>query len=922
LPSAASLNTTESSDGNGPPGLTLTGVTFVPDQTIGFGFEATVIFGSTGNGQAYNADVSFGAEFSESGGITQMYLEGNGYFMCDIKERTNPQIHAAVRIAYDFTHDIFDARFGVTVNIAGGLVKGVNPGGLAGQVQIYASPETWYVHAGTPTTPIGLDLLGLFQTRSYLMVGLNLPPPPPPPANVLSIITPGTIYRHPGIDTGDGFAFGSRMDFNTGRLGLPPFYARLQMGMGFDISIMNYGPNVFCEGAPPGSTIGIDGWYANGQIYAYLGMDIGIYVDLWFTSGEFSIINANMAALLQGGLPNPTWMQGTCGGNYSILNGLVRGNCQFEFKVGQECRPAPESPIAGIDILQDLVPYNGELNVDCGTNPEASFNAEVEQVFDLNEVLVDGSLRMRRFRFVIERFELKKGDVLIQTTRTIAPDKFKASLVPAAFLDPYTWYTASIKVRGEEYNFTTSTWAQAYKRDGSIISKVKTNTFKTGAYPDRIPESNIAFSYPFNTQRHFLQGECNQGLVRMKQTMEPLFTTTPNSTTRRKFSVRFIPVDGGPEQNTALYFNGVSISFEIPPLLNNKVYACQLIAKDSTIAASGSLAGALGSNATSMMLGSGLSNQLASVSVAQFSTLAQSFSTIAGGGQVRSNRINGRSVRNNEKLLYVFFFKTSQHNTLVEKMLAQNLGTTGRESFGSIDWLEPNYTGGEKFDVFDVTGYSYSFGNTPIKIKPLVHFADSRSDNWNTTYTQPNVYDLYQAFKTGYTSLRLLRPNPDTVGIPPLRTVRFHEDYAYRSALAPNEYLPLSTAPNSVFASLVTSSVTTTGMATGGAFGSFAGLVGPPSTVHLNVETGLRTYMDYQRMVTIGNNVMATFGHPINGEFYTPDVRAKFIQFLSQGWRPMFRGKYEINYYFRTPALLCPTLDNFTPVDNRKSYTY
>jgi hypothetical protein len=92
--------------------------------------------------------------------------------------------------------------------------------------------------------------------------------------------------------------------------------------------------------------------------------------------------------------------------------------------------------------------------------------------------------------------------------------------------------------------------------------------------------------------------------------------------------------------------------------------------------------------------------------------------------------------------------------------------------------------------------------------------------------------------------------------------------------------------------------------------------------VHLNVETGLRTYMDYQRMVTIGNNVMATFGHPINGEFYTPDVRAKFIQFLSQGWRPMFRGKYEINYYFRTPALLCPTLDNFTPVDNRKSYTY
>lgn len=923
LPSAASLNT-ESSDGNGPPGLTLTGVTFVPDQTIGFGFEATVIFGSTGNGQAYNADVSFGAEFSESGGITQMYLEGNGYFMCDIKERTNPQIHAAVRIAYDFTHDIFDARFAVTVNVAGGLLKGVNPGGVAGQVQIYASPETWFVHAGTPTTPIGLDLLGLFQTRSYLMVGLNLPAAPPPPSNVLSVITPSTVYRHPGLETGDGFAFGSRMDFNTGRLGLPPFYARLQMGMGFDISLMNYGDDVFCEGAAPGETIGIDGWYANGQIYAYLGMDIGIYVDLWFTSGEFSIINANMAALLHGGLPNPTWMQGTCGGNYSILNGLVRGNCQFEFKVGQECRPAPESPIAGIDILQDLVPYNGELNVECGTNPEASFNAEVEQVFDLNEVLVDGSLRLRRFRFVIERFELKKGDALIQTTRTIASDKFKASLVPGAFLDPYTFYTVSIKVRGEEYNFSTSTWGQAYKRDGSIISKVKSNTFKTGAYPDRIPESNIAFSYPFNTQRHFLQGECRSGLVRMKQSMDPLFTTSPTPTTRRKFTVRFIPIDGGQEHNVALVYNSTTISFDIPELLNNKVYACQLISKDSIISSLGGLAGSLGANASSMMFGSGLSSQLASINAAQFSTLAQSFSTIAGGGQVRSNRINGRSVRKNEKLLYVFFFKTSQHNTLVEKMQAQSPGTTGKESFGTIDWLEPIYTGGEKFDVFDVTGYTYMFGETPMKVKPLVYFTDSRSDTWNTTYTQPIIYDLYQMFRTGgYSTLRLLRPTPDTVGIPPFRTVRFHEDYAYRSPLAPSEFLPLSSSPNLVFGNLnLITSQTIVGMSFGGPFGAFAGAIPAPSTVYLDVETGFRTFVDYQRMVTIGNNVIGRVGHPQYSEFYTIPVRNKFIQFLNSGWRPMMRGQYEVNYYYRTPLLLCDTLDNFTPINNRKSYTY
>jgi len=934
LPSAADLNTV-TADGDEPPGLTLTGVTFVPDQTISFGFEATVIFGSNGNGQAYNADVSFGAEFNSNGGITQMYLEGNGYFMCAVTDRSNPQIHASVRIAYDFTRNIFDARFAVIVNVAGGVLRGIHAGGLAGQVHIYASPETWFVHAGTPTTPIGLDIAGIFQAQSYIMVGMNLPEALPPPANVTSVITPSTIVRHPGLADGDGFAFGTRTDFNTGRLGFMPFYARLQMGMGFDIALLNYGPDVFCEGAPPGSTIGVDGWYANGQAYAYIGMDIGIYVDIWVASGEFSIINANMAALLQVGAPNPSWIQGTCGGNYSILNGLVRGNCQFEFKVGEECRPAMENALASVDVLEELVPYNGEQNVDCGTNPEASFNAEVDTPFDLNEILSDGSERLRRFRFVVERFDLKKGTMLVQTRRTTSPDKFKSSLVPAAFLDPFTNYTVSIKLRGEEYNFATSSWGPALKRDGSLIVAERTNTFKTGAYPDRIPESAVLFSYPFNTQRYFLQGECNDGLVRIKATMDPLFTTSPTATTVRKFNVRFIPIDGGPEINTALNYNGVNITFEIPPLLNNKVYACQLISRDSSIYTMqqnianmvGTTAGAAGSLAGASIT----ANQLASVTVAQFSTLQQSFASLGSGAEARSNRINGRSVRKNEKLLYVFFFKTSQHNTLIQKMQAQSPHSTASESFGSITWLEPKYTGGEKFDVYDVYGFPYIDGTTtPMRTKSLVHFADARSGNWNTTYTQPVIYDLYQLFRTGgYTGLKLLRSNPDTIGIPPRWTVRFDADYIPTAPLSPNEFLPLSTSPNSVFSNLVSTQLTLSTMSStsGGAIDAFAGIGGgglfsAPSSLQLRVSTGLNTYFDYQRMVTIGNNVMLYYGHPSTSEFYTYSVKTKFIQFLGYGWRPMFRGQYEVNYFYRTPAFLCQTLDNFIPIDNRKPYTY
>jgi hypothetical protein len=230
------------------------------------------------------------------------------------------------------------------------------------------------------------------------------------------------------------------------------------------------------------------------------------------------------------------------------------------------------------------------------------------------------------------------------------------------------------------------------------------------------------------------------------------------------------------------------------------VYACQVISKDSSILALGSLGAGIVSSSFSSSL---ITNQLAAVSTAQLSLLTQTFSTLSSGVQTRSNRIDGRSVRKNEKLLYVFFFKTSQHNTLVQKMQTHTATTTGVETFGSITWLEPKYTGGEKYDLFDVNGTSYMFGSSQVKIKPLVHFADPRSGYWNTAYTQPAIYDLYSAFRNGsYTTLKLLRPTPDTIGVPPRWTIKFDTDYIPTNGLAPSEFLPLSTAPNSVFSNL------------------------------------------------------------------------------------------------------------------------
>ncbi|MEZ5173632.1 MAG: hypothetical protein R2850_09035 [Bacteroidia bacterium] len=925
LPSAAGMTTADTS-GRGNPGMTLSGVNFVPDEATAFGFSATLIFGNTGGGDAYNADVTFGAEFSESGGISMMYLRGNAYFMCDKTDRSNPQVHAMADISYDFVHEIFDARFEVTVNIAGGIVQGVNPGGIAGMIHIYASPETWFIHVGNPETPIGLRLLSLFSTESYLMIGLNLPSAPPPPPEVLSIITPTTVVRHPGMETGDGFAFGSRFSFDTGRLGFLMFYARLALGMGFDLSLMNYGPDVFCEGAPPGTTIGVDGWYANGQMYAYIMGEIGIFVDLWFTSGEFKILELGAAALLQGGMPNPSWIQGTAGGYYRILGGLVKGNCQFEFKVGEECRPAAESPLAGIEILSDLVPFDGEQNVDCGINPEASFNAEVNNQFDLEEILSDGSIRYRRFRFVIERFTLKKGSQPVVCELQVSPDKFRAMIIPEAFLDPFTNYTANIKVRGEEYNFSTATWSQALKRDGSIIVAEKTHTFKTGAYPDRIPDNNVLVTYPFNTQRFYLQGECNQGFVRLKQWMAPLFSSNPAPNTIRTFTVRFIPVDGGPQPESELVFQpaGLMLRFEIPNLINNKVYACQIISKDS------STAPAVNTNPGGLVLPGGLNLAASGISPAasylQSATLNQTFLMNTGGVQVRSNRINGRTVRKNEKLLYVFFFKTSQFNTLQAKMATFNGIGTERVNWGDFEWLEPKYSGPEKFDVFDVNGFRFMNGLTPQFIYPLVYAREAGTDTWNTGYAS-TIYNLYNNLRTyGYTSLKLIRATPDTLGIPPRNTFRFHEDNPTRNSLLPNEFLPQSSSPNSVFSNLpasVVSGLGVSGTLQGGLFGNGFPLanLGPAVALKMNMETAFRVYMDRIRMNTIVNSVQATHGSPWSSEFYNEPVRGQMKTYLLSPWMPLYHTTYTARFYFRTPYFMCDDPDG-SPTPANKTYVY
>ncbi|MCX6271328.1 MAG: hypothetical protein NTU44_08955, partial [Bacteroidetes bacterium] len=77
----SALSNTPSSGATSTGGSS-SGVRYVPDQNILFGFKATVIIGTAGGGDAVNADVTFSAQFNVSGGVDLMALDGQLYFMC------------------------------------------------------------------------------------------------------------------------------------------------------------------------------------------------------------------------------------------------------------------------------------------------------------------------------------------------------------------------------------------------------------------------------------------------------------------------------------------------------------------------------------------------------------------------------------------------------------------------------------------------------------------------------------------------------------------------------------------------------------------------------------------------------------------------------------------------------------------------
>lgn len=590
------------------PGATVYGTPFTPSQGH-FGFNASIAFGLAGTPSAFNGDLKFSMELGENGSVNSVLFQGGGYVMKALGDRSNAYISGSVMILivpHDdalpntpvFHLETIDADTGeptpFSMNVAT-VLNGAIP------LAMHFDPQTWYVKLGewenydepwndNKRMTMGVDLK-VYETDwyGYFMMGNSIPGIPPMPAVIRSAFGMGTgVSQHSdvlGESNAGGIAFGAGYTLQTEpRIKFLIFYADILFTTGFDVTLKHYANNQCGDG------FGIDGWYAKGQMYAYLEGEVGIEVDVWFIEGELELLSVGAGATLQAQLPNPIWLKGQFFMNAQILNGLIKVNTSFKFELGEKCLPSSGNPFDDMPIVSDVKPEQYEDNVSVFVNPDVAFNFPNED-FTVEEIKGDGSTELHTYYYTFQSFKLKYKDednnnktLDITNWKKYRQDGYSAAFVSPQALPAETVFSYEIITRG---------WEKVPGPDKLLITEKKEGTFTTGKFPDHIAYNHIVEGWPDYRQRFFLKND-HQGQIRLSdeyyQHWDPAFWyedvwelgnyVNANITGSFQWKAKFTEIVTGNVyySNSNLSANGQVITFNIPNALkNNTMYNLDLV---------------------------------------------------------------------------------------------------------------------------------------------------------------------------------------------------------------------------------------------------------------------------------------------------------------------------------------------------------
>ncbi|GAA4273758.1 hypothetical protein GCM10022258_30520 [Aquimarina gracilis] len=751
------------------------GLSYIPNKNSGLGVKA-MTFGAIANPNTISIGAGFEIEFNKNGGVNKLGFYGEAQMMKAFKydnpmtwmqgklakvvdyeainqiedhkvtktffdkatqeypRSTNVDdgaISGYIGIEFDFANDAFHAIADAYVNI-GSVLRGRGSDGRAGWAEIYVDKNDWYMYLGTPKDRIGLKMgIGPISASvgGYFMTGskiLGSPPPPAVVAEILGVEASSLDYMRDenALGKGRGFAFGSDLHVDTGDIKFLMFYARFRAGIGFDLMMKNYG-EARCSNT--GRKVGINGWYTNGQAYAYLQGEVGIRVKLFFKKKKIRIFKGGTAVLMQAKLPNPFWMRGYMSGDFDVLGGLVSGRFRFRVTIGKKCDFEDESPIDGIKMITDVSPIKDEQEVDVFTSPQATFALKVNRPIIIPED--DGD---KTYKVILEKFIVtNEAQEKIEGTLNWGSGSDRVTFVPQDILPPNTKLKAIVEVSFQE---KIGGVFKTILDNGNKALETEERNFTTGTAPNHIPLHNIQYSYPVVDQQHFYSNEYNKAYIKLKQGQDYLFENE-----KWKSTVKFNGQNGD-TQKVELDYNKAdnTIHYDLPAINRDELYELVVVSS------------------------SRVDN---SQNTDQTTVEQQDFEE---GNTIKIKRNTAQDVTKKgeiERLTYAFY--ASAYKTFADKIKSIDVK---EDNWGKISseviFLSSKINTHEGFDLVELKGTNYTENKALVTIE----------SDLNDVYFKEDIDPiLYQKFPIG--STYSINRNPDVLGFRPKRALPILSNY-------------------------------------------------------------------------------------------------------------------------------------------------
>ncbi len=687
------------------------------------GFKASIVVG-VGNGTPFHAMGTFSMEFTSDFGVKSVDLDIDAAMMCELTaDISSAPINGHGHIGYDFSQKIFDAGVGLNVNF-----KAITGSGWLA-LNINGQNGDWYFKLGEPSNRVNVNILSIVTLNAYFMMGNKIPGIPDPPSNILADFPSYKSSRDNTLVSNQllpGFAFGSALNFGPVDLTFLIFYMHFSAGMGFDINLRQYTQG--CDGSS--NLPGINGWYANGQFYAWVDFSFGIQVDVWFYKGKIDIAKLEAAALFQAGAINPIWFDGWLYGHFEVLDGLISGTMHFQVSVGDKCVPVGNPLGSDLPIIADINPIDNEKDISIARNPVAAFNFPVNYDFDVKNTTKDGTEVFNTIHIDLTEFTIRRksdngvvADMTNNQNLSFTEEMKLATLYTKEAFDPQGEYTVTVSVKAyDQYH-------QPLTYNSKPVEETMTHSFKAGDCLHRLDENAqmMLGSYPFKNQRYFLPKEQSTGFIQLDKNY-PCLLNDPNYDLIAQF-VSYSAPGKFTTQESPVGQDGDQLTYQIPALPNEEYTQLRIIKRRKV-------------NKFVIQSKVGLSYSANN----KYLTLAKD--TNINTMSIKNASISGASESGGSKdlELYNYYFKTSKYNTLAQKIMdCDNAANATRDGFGNFEGYTAVFHCAEGFDTYDVNETTFTAFGDKFVIYPLVNISEQAPGNaWIQNYVAGYLYSSWK----------------------------------------------------------------------------------------------------------------------------------------------------------------------------------